>query len=115
MGPYCKFCGHRCFIPFPQETPKHILAAYGSTTIIATCPGGQQYEKQKVGCCYDDIKLAIAQDTVRDLLAALKEITERFERLERYFFEATGQQPDCDNGSVMRAHTAIAKAERVIL
>jgi hypothetical protein len=55
MGPYCKFCGTRCFCHFPQETPEHILKAYGTSTIIATCPAGQAFEKQKVGYCYDDI------------------------------------------------------------
>ena len=55
MGPYCKFCGTRCFCYFPQETPEHILKAYGTNTIIATCPAGQEFERQKVGYCYNDI------------------------------------------------------------
>jgi hypothetical protein len=60
MGPYCKFCNHRCFTHMPAYTPEHILKAYrtptGGIPIIATCPGGQQFEKQKVGYCFDDIK-----------------------------------------------------------
>lgn len=59
MGGYCKFCNNRCFQFFPAETPKHILAAYGTSNIIATCPGGQQFEREKVGYCLDDIKEAI--------------------------------------------------------
>ena len=56
MGPYCKFCGRRCFLFFPDETPKHILEAYGrTTTIIATCAEGQKFEKAIIGYCYDDI------------------------------------------------------------
>jgi hypothetical protein len=39
----------------PQETPEHILKAYGTSTIVATCPAGQAFEKAKVGYCYDDI------------------------------------------------------------
>jgi len=55
MGPYCKFCDRRCFVPFPAGTPKHILDAYGSNDIIATCQGGQQFEKERIGYCYQDI------------------------------------------------------------
>jgi hypothetical protein len=60
MGPYCKFCNHRCFTHMPEETPEHIVEAYrtfmgGSVPIIATCPAGQQFEKQRIGYCYDDI------------------------------------------------------------
>jgi Lar family restriction alleviation protein len=55
MGPYCNFCGSRCFCHFPQETPQRILDAYGTSSIIATCRAGQQFEKNKVGYCYDDI------------------------------------------------------------
>lgn len=57
MGPYCKFCGNRCFIPLPENTPKEILEAYkGRADIIATCEAGQNFEKQKIGYCYDDIQ-----------------------------------------------------------
>jgi hypothetical protein len=56
MGPYCKFCGNRCFIPMPENTPKEILSAYGTNTIIATCEAGQKFEKEKIGYCYDDIQ-----------------------------------------------------------
>jgi len=60
MGPYCKFCQMRCFVPMPKGTPDYILTAYGSSTIVATCQHGQAFEKQKTGYCYDDIKDAIA-------------------------------------------------------
>lgn len=59
MGPYCKFCNQRCFTHMPLNAPQHIVDAYvakvGSIPIIATCPGGQQFEKDKVGYCYHDI------------------------------------------------------------
>lgn len=55
MGGYCKFCGRRCFTFFPDKTPEHILKVYGTSNIIATCPQGQKFEKEKVGYCYDDI------------------------------------------------------------
>jgi hypothetical protein len=61
MGPYCKFCGTRCFCFFPDKTPEHILKAYGTSTIIATCPGGQEFERQRVGYCYNDI-LSVIRD-----------------------------------------------------
>lgn len=63
MGPYCNFCGTRCFVYFPENTPAHILKSYRkSVSIIATCPGGQKYEKEKTGYCYDDILTAIAEN-----------------------------------------------------
>lgn len=62
MGPYCKFCNSRCFVHFPEHTPAHILRAYGTATIVATCPAGQRFEKEKVGYCYDEI-LQAAKDS----------------------------------------------------
>jgi len=57
MGPYCNFCNQRCFTYLPEGTPQYILDAYRpGVTIIATCPGGQRFEKEKTGYCYDDIK-----------------------------------------------------------
>lgn len=61
MGPYCNFCNHRCFTYLPADTPPAALAAYGTSTIIATCREGQRFEKQRLGWCYDDIQSAIRQ------------------------------------------------------
>jgi hypothetical protein len=62
MGPYCKYCGQRCFVPFPQNTPEYILNSYRpGVSIIATCPGGQKFEKEKTGYCYDEIKAKVAE------------------------------------------------------
>ena len=60
MGPYCQFCDNRCFVHFPNDTPKSILKAYGTVNIIATCPAGQAFEKKRVGYCYDDIRRVAA-------------------------------------------------------
>jgi hypothetical protein len=62
MGPYCKFCDHRCFVPFPEKTPQAILDAYGSSSIVATCARGQAFERDKVGYCFGDILRALAQE-----------------------------------------------------
>jgi hypothetical protein len=69
MGPYCNFCGRRCFCHFPNETPKHILDAYGTASIIATCRAGQEFEKSKIGYCYDDImeQIRAAESTQADV------------------------------------------------
>ncbi len=61
MGPYCKFCGNRCFVHMPTGTSAHILQAYGSSTIVATCQRGQEFEKEKTGYCYNDITQEIDQ------------------------------------------------------
>jgi hypothetical protein len=56
MGPYCQFCGRRCFVPFPEGTPPRVRKAYKTVTIIATCERGQALEREQVGFCYDEIK-----------------------------------------------------------
>ena len=66
MGPYCRFCGRRCFTHMPAETPQHVLLAYRKSygpgpldyvpiTIVATCAAGQRFEKERIGYCYEDI------------------------------------------------------------
>lgn len=60
MGPYCRFCNTRCFVYFPEKTPLKALKAYGFSTIIATCKGGQAFEKVDTGgWCHDEILKAI--------------------------------------------------------
>lgn len=59
MGPYCNFCGSRCFVHMPMDAPKEAVKAYGSSTILATCPSGQALEKRETGWCYADILAAI--------------------------------------------------------
>ena len=59
MGPYCKFCGQRCFIHLTMDAPPAAVEAYGHVTIIATCAAGQAFEKERTGWCWDDIRAAI--------------------------------------------------------
>lgn len=60
MGPYCEFCGTRCFCHMPKDTPAEAIAAYRpGISIIATCPAGQKYERQVTGWCYEKIIRAI--------------------------------------------------------
>lgn len=61
MGPYCKFCGDRCFIPLPFKTPDYMASAYGNNTILATCSQGMQFEKKEIGFNYNDILEAIQE------------------------------------------------------
>lgn len=60
MGPYCNFCNNRCFVYLPilVSLPLEMRAAYRArpVDIIATCPGGQAFEKGRIGYCYNDIK-----------------------------------------------------------
>lgn len=65
MGPYCKFCGQRCFVPLPQKTPDYILVAYGTVSIIATCKDGQVFERERHGYCYNDIWEAIYAEELK--------------------------------------------------
>lgn len=96
MGPYCNFCGRRCFCHFPDKTSEHILVAYGTNTIIATCRGGQEFEKKKIGYCYDDI---------------LKEI----EAVEHTLAGGLAVRPancDCDSWVVLGRHDDWCPANR---
>ena len=54
MGPYCKFCERRCFVPITFDWPEDIRKAYGHNTIAATCWAGQEYERQRLGVSFDD-------------------------------------------------------------
>lgn len=59
MGPYCTFCGQRCFTHIPVETPPEMLKLYPKgVTIIATCTGGQALEIERYGTSYDVIQQA---------------------------------------------------------
>ncbi len=64
MGGYCRFCGERCFIPLPPTAPKAALFAYGRATIVATCPAGQAFERERVGWSYDLIQEVNANASV---------------------------------------------------
>jgi hypothetical protein len=59
MGPYCRFCERRCFIPIPANAPAAALTAYGSSTIVATCPEGKRFEREQVGWDIDAIRAAM--------------------------------------------------------
>lgn len=83
MGPYCKYCGQRCFTHFPTETPQKILDAYNETynrsiDIIATCKQGQAAEKEKCGYCYDDIINIIRAECAKKLVEALNDLLAGF-------------------------------------
>lgn len=44
MGPYCKFCDKRCFVPNPEKAG-HLLA---------TCRLGRVHDHQRLGYCWDE-------------------------------------------------------------
>lgn len=66
MGPSCNFCNTRCFVPITDdlwarmtEAQRNLYALENAqglkVTIIATCPGGQAFEKEHMGVCYGEI------------------------------------------------------------
>lgn len=61
MGPYCKFCNRRCFTHMPADTPPEAIAAYGTSSIIATCPAGQAFEMHNFGWSYDAVMAEIGR------------------------------------------------------
>jgi hypothetical protein len=54
MGPYCRFCDSRCFVPLTDQTPAFLVALYLPYGLMATCSAGKAFERQKLGACYDD-------------------------------------------------------------
>lgn len=60
VGSYCKFCGRRCFMHLPKDTPEKIKNAFriGKNQgyyLIATCREGQEFDKEETGYCWSDI------------------------------------------------------------
>jgi hypothetical protein len=43
----------------PSDAPPEALAAYGTSTTVATCATGQAFEIERTGWSYDRIKAAI--------------------------------------------------------
>lgn len=41
MGPYCRFCGRRCFVE--RFVPGHYV------TILATCRAGMEHDRKTTG------------------------------------------------------------------
>jgi hypothetical protein len=44
MGPYCQYCGHRCFVE--RRVPD------SDVTILATCPEGTAHDRAVLGYDY---------------------------------------------------------------
>jgi hypothetical protein len=62
MGPYCKFCGQRCFVPVTYQWPEYAIRALRHITIVATCDAGQKLEKEKFGVCWNEVKDKLKED-----------------------------------------------------
>jgi len=60
MGPYCKFCDHRCFVPDPS----------GGPIILATCPAGMQHDLKSAGYDIDLARIFAATTAAVDALVA---------------------------------------------
>jgi len=74
MGPYCNYCNQRCFVHIPQFTPEHLLKKLKNCEIVATCSGGKKFEKEKLGVCYDDLRLASLEEENKALKHELKKV-----------------------------------------
>jgi hypothetical protein len=51
MGPYCQFCGHRCFVP--RNTPPRLSTPqyehHTGTVLMATCSEGMEHDRKMTG------------------------------------------------------------------
>jgi hypothetical protein len=43
MGPYCRYCQQRCFVPNPRK----------SGGLLATCAFGRKHDMELLGYCFD--------------------------------------------------------------
>lgn len=59
MGPYCNFCGRRCFTHLPEGTPQSFLETAKekgySSLILATCARGKECDTRVLGFNISDI------------------------------------------------------------
>lgn len=59
MGPYCRYCDNRCFVPADYmrvPPPEHMdsFKRHGFP-ILATCPAGMQKDKEVLGFNVQDL------------------------------------------------------------
>jgi hypothetical protein len=58
MGPYCKFCGSRCFVPVTLKLnlPAKLQATWAAHgyPILATCQTGRELDRSVLGFDYMD-------------------------------------------------------------
>lgn len=57
MGPYCKFCDHRCFV---TDTKRPGL--------LATCAAGKAHDLAKLGYCYERRPMVLRTETAWSLI-----------------------------------------------
>ena len=70
MGPYCNFCGRRCFLV-------RVLAD-GRTMMLATCATGMKHDRQAVGQDHTTaLNPVTEQDAVQQLADELAEMAAR--------------------------------------
>jgi len=55
MGPYCKFCNQRCFVPVPADPPAYATQVGSSFSILATCEDGKAHDQEILGWNLDTI------------------------------------------------------------
>lgn len=64
MGPYCQFCGQRCFLDpgtFAGQVPKadwRIWFAAGQP-LLATCRPGKAFDRMRIGINADDVQAGL--------------------------------------------------------
>jgi hypothetical protein len=50
MGPYCRFCDHRCFVE--RKLPADAKWMPGESVILATCDLGSAHDRMVIGYDY---------------------------------------------------------------
>jgi hypothetical protein len=108
MGPYCIFCERRCFVYLPwEELTEEMHNLYKdyytqvggfSIDIIATCPGGQAQEKERIGVCYDDIKALREARQQEEVTTLFDQAVARAVAIARPFEDHEVFQPAWDAG-----------------
>jgi hypothetical protein len=73
----CRFCGERCFVPLTIQVPVEIGLAFirRKVNMLATCSGGQKFDKDLIGYCFDDIVEAVPDydvTIIKDTITGVK-------------------------------------------
>lgn len=101
MGPYCKYCDQRCFIPNPKQGQQ--------VTILATCARGMERDRAELGYDIDQARAEVARqkweaEQLPDLrtISGMRSSTNLLDALVRNDGPAAQQiLDDCDAGPTL--------------
>lgn len=95
----CPFCmSQDCVVPFPQDTPCYIREAFPwNVEGLASCEGGQAYQKRSTGYCLADIPRLTEswrRATGHLTAAMIREVVDRAKAIDAGLRDGTVRAPN---------------------